>query len=135
MKFKGPVFPSFKEPPSPRINLSLATPTPPDRALPVGQSWIHHNGQKAILRNLRRMCATTLLSTDQEVLETVRVVKEFLPSEVDRLRFIYVAQVTAESNGISLLTSMNELVAQLLKAKADQMEAMAAQTQEVTEQQ
>ena len=111
-KIKGPLFPSFKDPPFPTGHFVNVTARPePQRSLPAGKSWIHHDGKQARLRRLRQMCGNIVHSTDPDIMAALQRVREI--SRDNEAGFLFVvskAKSVADSNDLSIAIALNYMV-------------------------
>lgn len=110
MKFKGPVFPSYKEPPSPS-----STPRElPDRALPPGKSWLSHTGNRARLRNLRTAVKPILDDKSPEMTAALVKLRESVKNdpmpEYAFLHILFSAKEAAEGAGVTPLQSIEYML-------------------------
>jgi hypothetical protein len=113
MKFKGPVFESFKNPPQ-----ALDRPPKGHKVLPPGQSWIAHSGRKARLRNLRQSCRSVFESVDPDTVAAVSRIREALSdNEAGMLFIINQAREISESTEASLSEAIMIILDKELKER------------------
>lgn len=87
MRFKGPLFPSYLNPGTPKPKMQ----------------WLSHCGKRAQLRNLRRACRKVLEDTNQHVqaqlARVVEAVKDEPMPEFGKLHLIYAAIDACDQTG------------------------------------
>lgn len=121
-RLKGPVFPSFREPPQPNPDGQRHNP---NRSIEAGKSWVAHSGIKARLRYLRQQCRPILSSKDPELLaavERVRLVatKDGITNEAGMLFVLLKAKEISEQMDISVAEAITIMVEQELKTRENQ---------------
>jgi hypothetical protein len=118
VKFKGPVFPSFKNPPAAHTTQKSYTWRGP------------HSSLRAALRNLRHACKPILESTDPQVVAQVaRVVamtKDEPTSEFGKLHLIHAAIEACDQTGEPWHVCMKYMLDKFEDIARDQEEAHAA---------
>lgn len=124
-KFKGIVFPSFKEPPSPTGKISTST-----RSLPEGKQYLPHGNSRAMMRNLRHVVKKHLDSKDPDTIEALNRVRMATSTEQNAehsfLHLLYIANLAAEKSSTPICLAvhllMNQLEQTIAEKKAEDLE-------------
>ncbi len=110
MSFKGPVFPSFKNPPP----ASKGFRQHPDRALTVGSEWASHTGRRQRFRNLRNVSRTALNSKDPETISALARIREAVKDDPEPefgfLNILAAANRSADDTGVSIVEAIDYML-------------------------
>lgn len=109
MKFQGPRFPSYVDPPT-----GSGVLVQKDRALPMGKQYVAHNGKKARLRYMTQQTKLILKSADAETqaaCDRLRLMTKDEPEpEYGFMHLLLAAKEAADGAGVTLIQSIDYMV-------------------------
>lgn len=128
MRVKGVLFPSFKDAMNPSGRSGQGS-----RALPKGREWRYHQGRLGRIKNLKRLCAPILSSTDEATLAAIEVARAATSTEPEpeygKLFLVNRARELGEDNGVPFPEMMGLLMATFQKIIEEKPEDQRGSTE------